>query len=311
MDEPSPDNPVFAWNGILFQPPPRWELASQRLRKGVTCISMEDENARRLELEWLRPKNPPAAEQARIRFDHLTRDLAGAALDFHEIPGLPGGWNAFRYAMPERGTLILAYFTPEQPGDPMGFLRLHFDARCREAPTETLRALVRSFRVQRGPLRLWCFYDVSFRLDPAFHLIATSLQAGRKMLLFERGLRRLFLWHFSLADLILEKQSAAAWCAEFLAGFRPLRALRFQADGGRLVAVRKRLHLFGHYEEIGRWCFRYVIGCRHLPAKNQIALWVYHCRSRRDEQGFADAFALPGEAAGSTTAALAHPSDKP
>jgi hypothetical protein len=134
MDEPSLENPGFAWNGIFFLPPPRWELSTHQLRKGVTHISMEDETDRRLELEWLRPKTPPAAEQARRRFDKLTRDIAAAATDFHEIPDLPPGWNAFRYPMPERNTLVLAYFTPAQNGDPMCFLRLHFDARAREAP---------------------------------------------------------------------------------------------------------------------------------------------------------------------------------
>jgi hypothetical protein len=86
-----------------------------------------------------------------------------------------------------------------------------------------------------------------------------------------------------------------AWCADFLNGFRAIRGPRFAVESGQLVAKRTRWRPFGHYEEIGRWCFRYALGCRHIASRNQIAFWVYNCRTREDLSGFPEQFPLAAQ----------------
>ena len=54
----------------------------------------------------------------------------------------------------------------------------------------------------------------------------------------------------------------------------------FTADG--VATEKRRRYLLGHHEEIGRWCFRYQVTCRHVPERNIILLTVFNYRRKVD-----------------------------
>lgn len=301
------DEHFFAWNGVGFLLPVSWELSFCDLQRGVTSVAHEDDCDRRLEAEWLVPDSVPAQEKVQQRFQQQARAIAEKATAVLPIAGIDDAWTAHEYhlgdaaaqqppravaaaaqQLPRGGAaavLVIAYRLPQGPGEPMALFRLHFPAGSRDVPAVVMRSLCRSFRWWSAGEAPWQFYDVAFALRRDFRLAATALQAGRKLLQFEWRLRRLYVWHFSLAELMLAKQSVEAFCADFLRQSKLLPVPRWtpMPDGG-LTYRRRRLHFFGQFEEIGRCCFKYYAWCHHDPARNQIALWVMHYRCAADLQ---------------------------
>ena len=273
----------FAWDGVSFDVPVSWELGEQSLRKGVSRVVLEDEARPRLEIEWITPRTDIDRETVRKRYDRQARKLIKVADHVDPIGSLATGWNAFLYQMPGNRSLVVAYVLPPKTGAPFCFLHLHFDANSQDSPQALVRSLASSFSCTPEGLAPWSVYDVRFVLDRRFRLVGTALHAGRKMLAFEWRLRRLFLWHVSLADLVLRDRTVEDWTAEFLNDTRLLPAFRFEAEeGGRIRCHRKRRYPVGQFEEIGRMCFRCAAGCRHLPERNQIVVWLYHHRKHDD-----------------------------
>ncbi|MGI5922990.1 MAG: hypothetical protein ACOX9E_03505 [Lentisphaeria bacterium] len=296
----------FAWNGVAFLLPVSWELSYCDLRRGVTSVAHEDDCDRRLEAEWLVPDGLPSQDKVQNRFQQQVRAIAEKAGAVLPITGIDDAWTAHEYHLgtvagrqPPRGAvtrqpqpdeaaavLVIAYRLPRGPDEPMALFRLHFPPGSREVPAVVMRSLCRSFRWWSAGEAPWQFYDVSFMLRRDFRLAATALQAGRKLLQFEWRLRRLYVWHFSLAELVLAKQSVEAFCVDFLRQSKKLLPVpRWSiTSAGGLTYRRRRLHFFGQFEEIGRCCFKYYAWCRHDPARNQIALWVMHYRRAADLQ---------------------------
>ncbi|MBI3986639.1 MAG: hypothetical protein HY343_06955 [Lentisphaerae bacterium] len=102
-------------------------------------------------------------------------------------------------------------------------------------------------------------------------------------MVFEWGLRRLFVWHFSLADLMLKEKSLEAWCADFLNAFRFVRGpVYVPGRDGEVLTRHTWRYPVGHIEEWLRWCRRYTIRCERLPEKNQIRLVFFQYRNERD-----------------------------
>lgn len=309
---------LFAWNGVGFLLPANWEMSFCDLQRGVTSVAHEDDCDRRLEAEWLVPDSMPAQDKVQQRFQQQARAIAEKATAVLPIAGIDDAWTAHEYHLgsnvadqqpphaaaaaqqssrgtvadqqSSRGTaaaavLVIAYRLPRGPGEPMALFRLHFPAGSREVPAVVMRSLCRSFRWWSAGEAPWQFYDVSFALQRDFRLAATALQAGRKLLQFEWRLRRLYVWHFSLAEMILAKQSVEDFCADFLRQSKLLPVPRWTpAPAGGLTYRRRRLHFFGQFEEIGRCCFKYYAWCHHDPTRNQIALWVMHYRCAADLQ---------------------------
>ena len=281
----------FAWNGISFEVPLRWELSEHRTLRGVTRVAMEDAAAVRLECEWLRPRRPVDVETVRERYLARAKALSDVAEQVVSLPVEAAGWTGHFYRMAGQRTLVVAYHQSSSPGAPFVFLRLHFDPSSPEDPAATFRFLARSFAVAGEGLVPWAYYDVSFALDPCFRLTGSTLDAGRKMLVFGWGLRRLCVWHFSLADLIRERETFAEFAAKALAASGLFPAVRFVAEGESALGWRrKRRYPVGHAEEIGRWCFRYAAGLRHLPERNQLAVWVFNFRNPDDLTVLRDGF---------------------
>lgn len=210
----------------------------------------------------------------------MTRDMEQAGAHTTPLTDMPQGWTAWLHAMPDKRVLATAF----RPGQGLAaFLRLHFEDSSRRQCERLTRQVTAGFREQGGGVCLWSVYDGALEISSDYKLAETSFQAGRKCMVFHWRLRRLFFWFFSLADMALRNTALETWCADFLNKYKGLEGRRFEPIApGRLRAVRLKRHPLGHMDEIGRLCFRYRIECRHVPAKNQILLALFHHRNDQD-----------------------------
>ena len=273
----------FAWDGLSFSVPADWNLALYSYRNRVVSVRMEDDEAVRLELDWTRPPRPVEASEVSRRLEKLSEPIRRSAAATEELRGLPPGWGAFLYTIPD-GRRFIAAFHLAAGGRLFCFFRLHFDAEGgRKVPERVFARLVSSFRVHEQGLVPWKFYDVSFRLPREFRLRSTSLMAGRKGLVFEWRLRRLHLWFFSFADMLLAGRQPEAWAVDFLRGCKAVRGPAFSLGADGAIRTRRSAAFpLGHFEELGRWSFRYRVICRHDPARNTLALALFQHRSAAD-----------------------------
>lgn len=271
----------FAWDGMAFDVPEAWNLSFYHFGRKQAELRMEDDDRVRLEMEWLQGRGVDA-ETAVTTYRARTSAFEEEAGRMEILDGLAAGWLGFLYDMPEGKSLVTLLRLGTDDGR-AAFLRLHFRRNERDLRKAVVRQLTGSFRLHTQGRIPWRVYDMAVDVDSSFHLIQTAFNAGRKMLVFQRKLTRLYVWHFSLADLLLRKRRVGDWAAEFLNGFKSFRAVRFvTAPNGSVGTVRKWRHLAGHYDEIGRGCFRYAVGFKVLDACNAIVLWAYSFRTQRD-----------------------------
>jgi hypothetical protein len=284
----------FAWDGYSFCVPADWNLSQYRFGHGHASVRMEDSEALRLEFEWTRPRGEVDARTVRERYLRRARALASAAAESSELADLPQAWSGFLYRMPDGRQCLSAFrFFPQAPL--FGLLRLHFGAEDRLAPRRVLAALCSSFVLHDASVP-WEVYDVAFRVGREFRLVATAFQAGCKLMVFQWRLRRLHVWQFSLAESILKDGSPAEFGADFLNRFKGINGPRFRAESAETIASRRRRRYpCGHFEELGRWCFRYRAGCAHLPGKNALALWVFQYRRESDLAKLEESFVPPAD----------------
>lgn len=270
----------FAWDGFSLNVPDDWNLSHYRMDRRMCSVRMEDDTAIRMDLDYLRSSRPIDADAVLKRCAKLTSELDMAGANTTQVTDMPQGWNAWLHVMPDKRMLVTAF----RPGHGLAvFFRLHFESASRRQAERLIRQVTVDFREHTAGLALWDVYDGALELSTDYKLVETSFQAGRKSMIFHWRLRRLFFWAFSLADMALRDKALEFWCADFLNKCKGLDGRRFEPDGpGRLRALRLRRHVFGHMDEIGRMCFRYRIECRHIPAKNQILLALFHFRSERD-----------------------------
>jgi len=272
----------FAWDGFSFNTPADWDLSFYDFARKFSSIRMEDASSIRLEMEWMRPDKRLTHGQITDRYLKQAEQMTRIARKTVELKDLPNGWFAYHYQMPDERSMITAFW-PSLDHHFLGLLRLHFDEVKRTESVAVLTRLAASCELHAGAVIPWSFLGIDFRLDREFKLASTALQAGSKALTFYRGMRKLHFWQFSLADEILKQKPLAAWAAAFLNDSARLKGPHFSVEAdGRLNVKRHRRFPMGHYDEIGRQCFRYRAGCAHLEERNALALWVYNYRSRED-----------------------------
>ncbi len=277
---------LFAWNGLSFLVPGDWDLAHSQQDGGIGRLVLEDLLLPRLEVDWQTPVGKVRWQDVHLRCQTQASKVAAVAVKVLSITGLADNWTAHEYYLSDGRCLIVAYLLPKILGQPFVFFRMHFANRHNPTlPGRLFRELGQSFRWHSGDCIPWNFYDVTFLLSARFRLTGTGLDAGRKLLAFEWGLRRLYLWHFSLAEMLRQQKDYPQWTADFLnvSGILPVPFWRVDAHN-LLSAKRKKRFLFGQFEEIGRLCFQYAAGYRHLPEKNQLAVWVFQYRREEDRQ---------------------------
>jgi hypothetical protein len=184
--------------------------------------------------------------------------------------------------MPDGKRLVAAFkLVPES--NFFCFLKMYFEKAGKREADRILRRLAETFRLSEQGLVPWAVYDVSFKLRHEFKLGATSFQAGRKLLVFEWRLRRLYLMFFSLADLLCKDRSMEKWSADYLNGFKGISGVKFaEGSAGEIVAVHNGWRFLGNMEPVMRGCLRYKAWCRLVPDKNQMLLGVWNYRRHED-----------------------------
>lgn len=272
----------IAWDGVDFPVPAEWELSCHGADRGAGSLVLEDSAEVRLQMDWAPAGEARACERVRRQREALVRRLDGLSKAAERLdPGVPG-WDLERRLLRDGTGLVLGFqsgaFAPA-----CVFVRLHAQADPDYPLAGIARRLVRDFRYHDRDAVPWRVYDLKVRVPRAFRLVRTSLLAGRKLLVFECRLRRLWIWRFSLAERLLHGRSAAETLVEELNRHPDFPGVRFHAlPGGRLEARRRSAHPFGHRDEIGRWCFRYAADYRQDPASDTLLAQVFQYRHEAD-----------------------------
>ena len=272
----------LAWDGVSFLLPANWDLSEYTFQKNLTSIKVEDEFSVRLEAEWMRHKGSLDYGKVRRRFDKTAQKLTKRAKAVKEIRRLPSQWTAFRYNI-DSDRLMLGFFLAADSSF-FFLVRIYFDAQATENAQDILRLIVDSFQLHAGETIPWSMYDMQIELPSDFRLASTSLETGRKLLVFQWRLRRLLVWWVSFASIALKDSALEEWVAAFLNKSKKVKGLRFfPGSDGQVQSKRKALrHPFRHSEEIARMCFRYQARCLHDERKNQIRFYVYQYRKEED-----------------------------
>jgi len=271
----------ISWNGISFEVPATWDLASYGVFKRTTRMHLEDDYSDRLEVEFVRLKHRPEIDAVRKRYDRAAKNLVKNAGEAREVEGLPQGWNAFVYSFSDERKLAIAFVRLPQ-SSLFAFFKIHFSRDDDEPPRQVVRTLTESFVSCEKGLIPWQVYDVDLEIPAEFTLISTTFQAGRKMFVFQQRMRRLIIWQVSLADLALRTQNQAEWATTLLNSCKLLRGPKFVAVDNEVRTRRSKGHPLGHYDEIGRWCFSYSFRIEHDQSQNRLYLWVLNHRNRAD-----------------------------
>lgn len=272
----------FAWQGISCDLPAAWNLAEYKVADRVSYARFHDDFSRRLDLEWLDARRPIRIDVVRQRYDKIASSMSAAGAGAERLEDMPGGWSACLYSMPDGKRLMAAFLLgPEK--NFFCLLKMYFENAGKREAERIVRRIAGTFRLYEHGLAPWAVYDIDFQLQKDFRLSSTSFQAGQKLLIFEWKLRRLYLWFFSLADILLKKQPVAEWCAGYLNGFKMISGARFSAAGdGEILASSQWWRLFGNVEPATRGCLRYKAWCRLIPGKNQVFLGVFNYRREED-----------------------------
>ena len=295
----SHDPRAIAWDGVEFNVPWNWELGLYKfLRKGVSRIEIEDEYSVRLETEWIRPSKRGFNRDVVLkRYQEAAEQFSRKASETAAITGLPPGWTANRFVLKEmvpskkkRGLelaesehICALYLCPR--GTLLMFVLLHFLPDDREKPLKVMTMIAESFRHHTDERLIpWKLYDIAFELPRDFLLESTLFDVGSKLMIFRWKTRRLYLWHFSCADMFLKSGVVQEdWVTGYLNGCALIRGPVFiPGKNGGVLWKRYWKHPFGHRDEIGRLCFKYKIHCRRDMVKNQLIVWVFHHRKPED-----------------------------
>ncbi len=274
----------IAWDGLSFLVPSRWDLAGYEfLKRNLTRITLEDDYAVRMQAEWTRFKKRPELDSIRQKYLRQARKMTHETQEQSELTNLPEGWSGYRYRMPGEADQLIAFGIPHRE-EVFLFLRLHFSPEDKEPPAEAARVIAENLSLHRRGLVPWEFYDVSLEVPAEFRLFSTDLKAGLKQLVFQCGLRRLYLWQNSIAEVALEKfGTKEEWAVAVLNADPNIKGPKFRVDGaGRIQHRRSKAHPFGHYEQLARACLKYRVFCRHDQEQNRLYLWTFNHRRNND-----------------------------
>lgn len=272
----------FSWDGFSFDVPIEWNLSEYFFESRMNSVQMEDARGVRLELEWIRTRKKLDKERLHKTFAKSTEKFSKVAISSTALSDLPNGWAGSMFNMPENKQLLMVFWlSPDNRF--FGLFRFHFEKIGKNKPRRLVNDILASFVLHtKGPVP-WEVYDLSLSLSPDFRLVGTSLEAGRKLLIFQWRLRKLYLWQFSLADILLREKELNSWASDFLNAYKGIQGPIFTpGHNGAVLAGRKWNYPLGHYDEIGRLCYRYEVGCVRLPEKNSIILSVYNYRKSGD-----------------------------
>lgn len=273
----------IAWDGLAFETPADWELSGHQFHRQVGSLVLEDAVDVRLQLEW----SAGDASRRRLadiekRYGVFSRQTDKQAIASRALTGIPEPWLAHHYLMPGNAGMVSGFYL--NASLPLVvFARLHERQTAHPQIDVQARRLFTSFQYHAEGLVPWRVYDFDLQIPSFFRLRHASFHAGRKLMMFEYRLRRLFVWQFSLARRLLNNEAPEAFAVRFLQRFKGLPGPRFQLSRqGGIIARPKWWHPFGHYEEIGRQCYRYHAQTLLDMERDRLMILVYHYRKPAD-----------------------------
>ncbi len=293
----------LAWNGISFCVPTNWELTSYTNKaRGISRISAENEYSLRLEAEWVYSHNKLQFQKIIKNYEESSKKLTLHADQKIEIGHLPSHWSATHFIFKETSTednkslkvfsheLVTVFYTCPQSSLFCYFI-LHFLPENPEDPVLITQQLTQSFENHKENNSIpWQLFDAEFKMPKRFNLTQTAFDVGSKLMVFEWDMRRFFIWHFSCADMFLKNDiTPEIWVVSLLKSFKTVRGINyFSKVPDEISWKRKRLHPIGHFDEMIKLCYRYEIGFHIDRHKNQLIVWLYHHRNKKDLDGLLD-----------------------
>jgi hypothetical protein len=261
---------AIAWNGVRFEVPGNWEPA----RVGRRHLLLEAEPGPVMEIKWAQAKG---RFSGRRRLRALAGQVARKGATFRKT-SLSKNWRAvaerfeaegFQWdAGVERAQGVLLYCPVCRTVSLIQFLeRPKGGIISREAAR-----VLASFRDHRSDDRVaWALYDIAALLPRHFVLERHRFEAGRFVLEFKGRGRRLTLYRWAPAEVLLQDRSLADF-AGTIAGeanlaFRPVASAAHPAvEGGDMPPSGRR----GNWRmRLGMAWFR-RLRLWHVPARNRI-----------------------------------------
>lgn len=291
----------LAWDGISFCVPTNWEITSYTdKRRGIRRVEIENEYSMRLEAEWVYNQQAVQLDKIMKNYEEASKELTLHADSRKAIGNLPNHWSATHFVFKETSTdtdktlkvfsheLATIFYNCPQNSIFCYFI-LHFLPESSEDPVELTQKLTNSFENHNnanGSIP-WQLFDAQFKLPQRFKLLKTTFDIGSKLMIYEWKMRRFFIWHFSCADMFLKNGiTPERWVLGLLKAFKSVRGIKyFSNDPGQITWKRKRLHPIGHFDEMIRLCYQYKIGFHINKENNQLVVWLYHYRGKKDCDG--------------------------
>jgi hypothetical protein len=227
---------TIAWNGLRFAIPGDWEPA----RIGPRHLLFESGPGPVMEIKWAAVKG---RFYGRRRLRELSRRVARKGAAF-QTTALPAAWRAplagfdaqgFQWdAGNERAVGVLLYCPACRTASMIQFLGP--PAAGRSAGSAAL--VLASFRDHRSDGRVaWALYDIAALLPHHFALGRHRFEAGRFVLEFQGPGRRLALYRWAPAGVLLRDRSLTEF-AETVAGGRGMAFLPLASAGHPTVEGR-------------------------------------------------------------------------
>jgi hypothetical protein len=227
---------IIAWNGVRFAVPGDWEPA----RIGRRHLLLESEPGPVMEIKWSAVRG---RFSARGQLRALSRQVKRKGAVF-QATALPAKWRphvsgfeveGFQWeAGAQRAVGVLLYCPDCRTASLVQFLE---SAGTQRTAGDAVRVLA-SFRDHRGDGRLaWALYDITALLPREFALERCRFEAGRFVLDFRGHHRRLTLYRWAPAEVLLENRTLADFAqtiaGEMKVGFQPLTVAGHPAIEGR------------------------------------------------------------------------------
>lgn len=222
---PSIDWKTIAWNGVRFAVPDDWEPSRIEGRH----LLFASDTGPVMEVKWGTVKGR-FSRQRQLR--KLSRRVGRNPSAFRERP-LSGGWCSspagfetagFQWeAESERSRGVLLYCATCRTASLIQF----FDRPATASVEDIVTRVLGSFRDHRFDGRIaWALYDICAFLPDHFALERHRFEAGRFVLEFKGPRRRLALYRWAPAEVLLQNQGLSAFAATVAGGaaleFRPL-----------------------------------------------------------------------------------------
>lgn len=256
-----------AWNGISFDVPEGWQI----VEIGVRHLILEDDSRPAMEVKWgpVRGKFSHRAHLKRIGA-FQTRQLKKTVEEWPLSPAWQEALSGFEtsgfawHTETKVGRGVILYCPVCRKAALIQFLQPK-DTRSDEIPLKVLS----TYQDHRDDDQtIWSVFDIRAIIPSNFILANHRFEPGNFELAFEHGSRKVFLYRWAPASVLLARQDLAQF-AQSIADFSPADPVSVDIDGSPAV----ELSLAPHYIWFSRFKAKpsfHWLGLWHLQSKNRI-----------------------------------------